>query len=124
MRGTAEISRAPLSLRRFTHPEMGGRESSIKPPSTGTGARSRTRETSSWNSPAPRGSRLPCPTIRSTGCRLLLVVHFPFAAGPRSLKSFLLEVQECVQRRRRDRGPALGAVVRHCGQPAPDQALL
>src|SRR5215210_7381518 len=123
MRGTAEISRDPASTSRFTHSEIGGRESSMKPPSTDTGARSRTRETSSWNSLAPRGSRLPCPTMSSAGSPTPLT-FFPLAASGRSLKLFLLEVQERVQRRGGDRGPALGAAVRHRRQPALDQTLL
>src|SRR5918999_171936 len=121
MRGTAEISRAPPSTRRSTHSEMGGRDSSINPPSIGSdGLLLRKRDTSSWNSFAPLGSRLPWPTTRSAGSPFFL----PFSTTPGSLKSSLLEIQQRVQGRRRDRRPSLGSAVRHRGQPAPDQALL
>ena len=113
-RDGGDLTRA-LSLKLFTHSEIGGRESSMNPPSTGIGAWSRTRETSSWNSSAPRGSRLPCPTMSSAGS--LLVVLFPLASGRRSLNSFLLEVQEGVQRRGRDRGPPLGPWFATAGSP-------
>src|SRR5919112_6328441 len=121
MRGTAEISRAPPSTRRSTHSEIGGRESSIKPPSMGSdGLFLRKRDTSSWNCFAPLGSRLPWPTTRSAGAPLF----FPFSTTPGSLKSSLLKIQQRVQRRRRDSRPPLGSAVRHRRQPALDQALL
>src|SRR5215211_4574690 len=123
IRGTAEISRAPAETRRLTHSETGGRESSMKPPSIRrSGSLSRTRDKSSWNSSAPRGSRVPWPTIRSAGSPPLLL--FPFAASGRSLTSFLLEVQKGIERRRRDRRSPLGTAVRHRRQPALDQLLL
>src|SRR5918997_1874413 len=121
MRGTAEISRAPLSTSRSTHSEIGGRESSMNPPSIDSdGSFLRKRDRSSWNSLAPLGSLLPWPTTRSAGSPFFL----PFATTPGSLKSSLLEIQQRVQRRRRDRRPSLGSAVRHRRQPAPDQALL
>src|SRR5215212_2412095 len=78
---------------------------------------------SSRNSLAPRGSRLPWPTMSSAGSPAPLT-FFPLAASGRSFKSFLPEVQERVQRRRRDRGSALGPVVRRGWQPALGQPLL
>src|SRR5215210_3639939 len=111
IRGTAATFLAPLSASLFTHSEIGGRESSIKPPSTvRDGFLRRTRPTRSWNSRAPRGSRLPWPTISSAGASLFSQTTF-LSTRTVCLTSFLLVVDEGVQRRRRDRGTALGSPV-------------
>src|SRR5215203_6076229 len=122
--GTAATLLIPLSASRATHSEMGGRESSIKPPSTvNDGFLRRTRPTRSWNSRAPRGSRLPWPTIRRAG-----VSPFPWAPFLRiptvCLTSCLLVIDERVKRRRRYRGTALGSPVGDGGQAAAQERVL
>src|SRR5918997_4729876 len=121
MGGTAATLRAPTSASRFTHSLMGGRDNSIKPPSTGDpGFLCRTSSTSSWNSRAPLGSRLPWPTIRNAGA----VSLFPFLPMLTVSRIFLLKVDQGVQSRRRDRGPALGPAVCHARQTALQQRFL
>src|SRR5918998_3138025 len=123
MRGTAAMLRAPPPARRFTHSEIGGRESSINPPSTeSAGFFSLTNATSSWNSRAPRGSRLPCPTMSSAGPAPFSMSRM-FAVTARFRTSVLLVVYERVQSRRRDRGAPFGTVVRDRGQPTFYQFL-
>ena len=105
--GTAAMFLAPLLASRFTHSEIGGHESSIKPPSTvSDGFLPRTRPTRSWNSRTPRGSRLPWPTIRSAGPCSCLSDPFLFNMLPLASRRFLLVVDQSVQCRRRDRGTA------------------
>src|SRR5215210_4550216 len=119
IRGTAATFLAPLSASRSTHSEIGGRESSIKPPSTARdGFRRRTRSTSSWNSRAPRGSRLPWPTTRSAGPVSFLRAPFFSEMLTVCLTSFLLVIDESVQSRRSDRGPTLRSLVRDRRQAA------
>src|SRR4051812_49242747 len=126
MRGTAAILRAPPSARRSTHSEIGGRESSMNPPSTAiAGSRSLSIAMSSWNSRAPRGSRLPCPTTRSAGfVPFLPILLAPFSATVRSRTSVLLVIYKRVQGRGGDRRTSLGTKVGDGGLPALQQLLL
>src|SRR5829696_6892951 len=127
MRGTAAIRRAPPSIRRFTHSEIGGRESSIKPPSMSKpGLRSSTNARSSWNSRTPRGSRLPCPTTRSAGLPAappfsLLASFFAMA---RFRMSVLLLVYERVQGCCRNCRATFRAAIGDRGYPTLQQLLL
>ena len=99
-----------------------GLESSIKPPSTvRDGFLRRTRPTRSWNSRAPRGSRLPWPTIRSAGsiCRAEIRSYSHTTV---CLTLFLLVVDQGVQRRGRDRGTTFRSPVRDGRQAALQRA--
>src|SRR5215210_1897399 len=124
--GTAAMLRAPPPASRSTHSEIGGRESSMKPPSTArAGLRFLVRATSSWNSFAPLGSLLPCPTMRSA----VPPPSSPFPPAPffamvRSRTSVLLVIYECIQGGGSDSGAAFGTAIGDGGQPTKEQLFL